>query len=112
MMLCLGIMQVNQLREWLKNWNEQFLDSGTKRKGKKQNDSGAKKAVLLSGAPGMGKTTSAKLVSQMLGFQAIEVKYILLYYHGSILSLNLYLNRISSYFLIPSFDLYMHCLLG
>ncbi|KAK1271080.1 hypothetical protein QJS04_geneDACA012932 [Acorus gramineus] len=36
-------------------------------------DGGAKKAVLLSGSPGIGKTTSAKLVSQMLGFEAIEV---------------------------------------
>ncbi|WRX12715.1 BRCT domain - like 6 [Theobroma cacao] len=43
-------------------------------KGKKQNDPGAKKAVLLSGTPGIGKTTSAKLVSQMLGFQTIEVE--------------------------------------
>lgn len=66
-------MQVKQLHEWLAHWNEQFLHTGTKGKGKKQNDSGAKKAVLLSGTPGIGKTTSAKLVSQMLGFQAIEV---------------------------------------
>lgn len=64
---------VKQLHEWLAHWNEQFLHTGTKGKGKKQNDSGAKKAVLLSGTPGIGKTTSAKLVSQMLGFQAIEV---------------------------------------
>uniref|UniRef100_A0A2P2LH61 Replication factor C subunit 1 n=1 Tax=Rhizophora mucronata TaxID=61149 RepID=A0A2P2LH61_RHIMU len=64
---------VNQLHNWLKNWNEQFLESGYKGKGKKQNDPSAKKAVLLSGTPGIGKTTSAKLVCQMLGFQAIEV---------------------------------------
>lgn len=64
---------VKQLHDWLAHWNEQFLDSGNKKKGKRQNDSGAKKAVLLSGTPGIGKTTSAKLVSQMLSFQAIEV---------------------------------------
>ncbi|XP_059429692.1 replication factor C subunit 1 isoform X2 [Corylus avellana] len=64
---------VKQLHDWLAHWNEQFVDTGNKKKGKKQNDSGAKKAVLLSGGPGIGKTTSAKLVSQMLGFQAIEV---------------------------------------
>jgi Holliday junction resolvasome RuvABC ATP-dependent DNA helicase subunit len=29
--------------------------------------------VLLSGPPGIGKTTTAKVVSQMLGLQAIEV---------------------------------------
>ncbi|KAK1309809.1 hypothetical protein QJS10_CPA08g00009 [Acorus calamus] len=55
------------------NWNEQFLHSSQTKKGKKQIDGGAKKAVLLSGSPGIGKTTSAKLVSQMLGFEAIEV---------------------------------------
>ncbi|XAR60217.1 hypothetical protein NMG60_11033488 [Bertholletia excelsa] len=64
---------VKQLHDWLVNWNEQFLNTGSKGKGKKQNDSSAKKAVLLSGTPGIGKTTSAKLVSQMLGFQTIEV---------------------------------------
>ncbi|CAJ1979080.1 unnamed protein product [Sphenostylis stenocarpa] len=62
-----------QLRNWLKAWHEQFLDTGNKKQGKKQNDSGLKKAVLLSGTPGIGKTTSALLVCQELGFQAIEV---------------------------------------
>ncbi|XP_030960610.1 replication factor C subunit 1-like isoform X2 [Quercus lobata] len=76
---------VDRLRKWLANWNAQFLDTGNKKKskrhqskkeeekGKKQINSAAKKAVLISGTPGIGKTTSAKLVSQMLGFQAIEV---------------------------------------
>ncbi|XVE68531.1 hypothetical protein DITRI_Ditri09bG0075500 [Diplodiscus trichospermus] len=64
---------VNQLHNWLAHWNEQFLSTGSKGKGKKKNDPGSKKAVLLSGTPGIGKTTSAKLVSQMLGFQTIEV---------------------------------------
>lgn len=64
---------MSQLRNWLKAWHEQFSVSGNKKHGKKQSDSGAKKAVLLSGTPGIGKTTSAKLVCQELGFQAIEV---------------------------------------
>ncbi|KAI5667092.1 hypothetical protein M9H77_16945 [Catharanthus roseus] len=64
---------VKQLHDWLVRWDEQFLKSGKGSNGKKQNDSGAKKAVLLSGTPGIGKTTSAKLVSQMLGFNTIEV---------------------------------------
>ncbi|GLT50030.1 hypothetical protein SLA2020_235420 [Shorea laevis] len=64
---------VTQLHNWLAHWNEQFLHTGTKGKGKRQNDPNAKKAVLLSGTPGIGKTTSAKLVCQMLGFQTIEV---------------------------------------
>lgn len=58
------------------HWNENFLDVGSKKKVKKASDSGAKKAVLLCGGPGIGKTTSAKLVSQMLGFEAIEVLHL------------------------------------
>lgn len=68
-------VQVKQLHDWLAHWHEQFLDTGTNKKGKNLTNSGAKKAVLLSGTPGIGKTTSAKLVSQMLGFQTIEVSY-------------------------------------
>ncbi|KAI4371444.1 hypothetical protein MLD38_019679 [Melastoma candidum] len=64
---------VTQLHNWLQHWNEQFLEAGRKGKGKKANDPAAKKAVLLSGSPGIGKTSSAKVVCQMLGFQAIEV---------------------------------------
>uniref|UniRef100_A0ACD5UBJ4 Uncharacterized protein n=1 Tax=Avena sativa TaxID=4498 RepID=A0ACD5UBJ4_AVESA len=64
---------VKQLHDWLKSWEDQFLHPGQKGKGKKQTDGGAKKAVLLSGPPGIGKTTTAKVVSQMLGLQAIEV---------------------------------------
>ncbi|KAL6497828.1 replication factor C subunit 1 [Orobanche hederae] len=64
---------VKQLHDWLVNWNDQFLNTGKKAKGKKQSDAGAKKAVLLCGTPGIGKTTSAKLVSKMLGFHTVEV---------------------------------------
>ncbi|CAI8597879.1 unnamed protein product [Vicia faba] len=64
---------VLQLRNWLKGWHEQFSNTGGIKKGKKHNDSTSKKAVLLSGTPGIGKTTSSKLVCQELGFQAIEV---------------------------------------
>nr|XP_043623103.1 replication factor C subunit 1 [Erigeron canadensis] len=64
---------VKQLHDWLTHWNDNFLNGASKGKGKKQSDSGAKKAILLSGTPGIGKTTSAKLVSQMLGYQTIEV---------------------------------------
>lgn len=64
---------VKQLHDWLAHWDEKVLHTDKKGKGKKVNDPTVKKAVLLSGTPGIGKTTSAKLVSQMLGFQPIEV---------------------------------------
>lgn len=66
-------LKVTQLHNWLSHWHDQFGGTGSKGKGKKVNDAGTKKAILLSGTPGIGKTTSAKLVSQMLGFQAVEV---------------------------------------
>lgn len=72
-------LQIKQLHDWLARWHEQFLYIGQKGKGKKQNDSGFKKAVLISGSPGIGKSTSAKLVSQMLGFKTIEVFLCLIY---------------------------------
>ncbi|KAL5708986.1 replication factor C subunit 1 [Ranunculus cassubicifolius] len=64
---------VKQLHEWLASWDDNHLHTGSKGKRKKPSDSKSQKAVLLSGNPGIGKSTSAKLVSQMLGFQAIEV---------------------------------------
>lgn len=64
---------VKQLHDWLSNWDARFLNTGTKWKGKKQSASGAKKAVLLSGPPGIGKTTSSIVVCKMLGFQTTEV---------------------------------------
>lgn len=73
--LCIANLQVKQLHDWLANWDKEFLHTGQKGKVKKQNDSGSKKAVLLSGSPGIGKSTSAKLVSQMLGFQIVEVPF-------------------------------------
>lgn len=67
------MLQVKRLHDWLSHWEEQFLHNKGKEKGKKQSDSAEKKAVLMSGTPGIGKTTSAKLVSKMLGYETIEV---------------------------------------
>ncbi|GLJ21618.1 hypothetical protein SUGI_0402080 [Cryptomeria japonica] len=69
---------VKQLHDWLAHWDEQHLNienKGTKSKkrGSGSNSDISKKAVLLSGTPGIGKTTSARLISQMLGFTTIEV---------------------------------------
>ncbi|KAL9226124.1 hypothetical protein vseg_001973 [Gypsophila vaccaria] len=63
---------VKRLHDWLSHWDEQFLSS-SKGKGKKKTDSSEKKAVLMSGNPGIGKTTTAKIVSKMLGYESVEV---------------------------------------
>ena len=64
-------LQVKQVQDWLLQWEKHH---GNAAKGKKGNSSSQqKKAVLLSGNPGMGKTTTARLVCQLLGYEALEV---------------------------------------
>jgi len=68
-------LQVKTLHDWLSNWDGLFLHN--KVKGKKKNESKSdsidKKVALMWGGPGIGKTTSAKLVCKMLGYETIEV---------------------------------------
>ena len=56
--LCGNKSNVERLGEWLRQWN----------KGKRLEQ----RAVLISGPPGIGKTTSARLVSIHEGFHVIE----------------------------------------
>ncbi|CAI7780622.1 unnamed protein product [Closterium sp. NIES-53] len=75
---------VKQLHDWLSGWEARHLGQGGSKKGKKGGKGGAggggaaggdmnKKAVLLSGGPGIGKTTTARLVCAALGFSPLEV---------------------------------------
>jgi replication factor C subunit 1 len=57
---------VEKLAQWLKNWH--FYHKGGFPKG----ELSQWRAALLSGPPGLGKTTSAHLVAKMEGFDAIE----------------------------------------
>jgi replication factor C subunit 1 len=54
------------LRTWLSNW------PGNQATGKASKVS-TRKAILISGAPGIGKTTSAILICRELGFQTLNV---------------------------------------
>lgn len=65
----------NRLTNWLTKWY--INQNGPKKPAKPnpwaKNDDGAfYKAALLSGPPGVGKTTSATLVSKELGFDVVE----------------------------------------
>lgn len=71
-----NVLQVKQLKDWLRSWEASFLHpEGKGMKGKKRGagSTNEKKAVLLSGTPGIGKTTTARLVCEELGFNTLEV---------------------------------------
>lgn len=66
--LCGNKGQVQKLRTWLSNW---FINQkkGFKETGK---DGSGSRACLISGPPGIGKTTSAHIIAKELGFDVLE----------------------------------------
>jgi len=68
--------KIKQLTTWLQNWHRVNAqrDAQEKAGGKKLAAKDApKKAVLMSGPPGLGKTSSANIVARALGFTVLEV---------------------------------------
>ena len=55
--------KVEQIKQWLRNW--QVTSAG--------GDKDHKRAVLISGPPGIGKTTAARVVLQGFGFDVVEL---------------------------------------
>ncbi|KAF8946558.1 hypothetical protein BGZ47_000220 [Haplosporangium gracile] len=67
--LCGNNAGVQKLVRWLENWDDNYkLDF------KKENadKSGTFRAVLISGPPGVGKTSAAHLVGESLGYNIVE----------------------------------------
>uniref|UniRef100_A0A663LYB3 Replication factor C subunit 1 n=1 Tax=Athene cunicularia TaxID=194338 RepID=A0A663LYB3_ATHCN len=65
----------NKLLRWLRNWNKATSEDGqakTNKTGGKDDGTGFK-AALLSGPPGVGKTTTASLVCKELGYSYVEL---------------------------------------
>ncbi|KAM3124223.1 hypothetical protein CJJ07_003891 [Candidozyma auris] len=66
--ICGNKGQVKKLRDWLANWH-----TYAKQDFKKVGDGGGMfRACLISGPPGIGKTTAASLVAKELGYDILE----------------------------------------
>ncbi|NWR28819.1 RFC1 factor, partial [Tachuris rubrigastra] len=69
----------NKLLRWLRNWHKNTVEDGQGDQLTKTNKAGSKddgtsfKAALLSGPPGVGKTTTAALVCKELGYSYVEL---------------------------------------
>uniref|UniRef100_A0A1W7RE57 Replication factor C subunit 1 n=1 Tax=Agkistrodon contortrix contortrix TaxID=8713 RepID=A0A1W7RE57_AGKCO len=65
----------HKLLRWLKNWQKDSSEDKQVKSGKfgRKDDGAQSKAALLSGAPGVGKTTTASLVCEELSLSYVEL---------------------------------------
>ncbi|KLO13842.1 DNA replication factor C, large subunit [Schizopora paradoxa] len=68
--ICGNKQAAEKLQGWLHDWSSS-LESGFKKPGK--NGMNIFRAVLITGPPGIGKTTSAHLIAKLEGFTPIEL---------------------------------------
>uniref|UniRef100_A0A8C2U6F4 Replication factor C subunit 1 n=1 Tax=Coturnix japonica TaxID=93934 RepID=A0A8C2U6F4_COTJA len=65
----------NKLLRWLRSWHKNTSEDGQAKPNKSggKDDGAGFKAALLSGPPGVGKTTTASLVCKELGYSYVEL---------------------------------------
>ncbi|OXB67937.1 hypothetical protein ASZ78_005605 [Callipepla squamata] len=65
----------NKLLRWLRSWHKHASEDGQAKPSKSggKDDGTSFKAALLSGPPGVGKTTTASLVCKELGYSYVEL---------------------------------------
>ena len=68
--ICGNKAGVDKLLQWLNDWSGS-LACGFKKPGK--NAMNTYRAVLITGSPGIGKTTSAYLCAKLAGFTPVEL---------------------------------------
>ncbi|TNY21158.1 DNA replication factor C large subunit [Rhodotorula diobovata] len=68
--ICGNKSHVEKLQRWLENWPK-YLAANFKKPG--PDAMGTHRCVLISGPPGIGKTTSAHLVAKLLGYDVLEL---------------------------------------
>ncbi|KAM0330544.1 hypothetical protein ACHAQA_003491 [Verticillium albo-atrum] len=67
--ICGNKAQVEKIQNWLKNWQKSRKYDFQKRGA---DGMGAERAIIISGPPGIGKTTAAHLAAKLEGFDVIE----------------------------------------
>ncbi|KAJ9111852.1 hypothetical protein QFC20_002439 [Naganishia adeliensis] len=68
--ICGNKANVERLGTWLESWPKMYKD-GFKKPGK--DGMGIYRAILISGPPGIGKTTAAHLVAKLQGYDVVEM---------------------------------------
>lgn len=62
---------VKRLHSWLSSWENVHINKTEKKAFSKENEGAS--AVLISGPPGIGKSTTAALIAQQLGYEILEL---------------------------------------